>query len=100
MRLVNERTKKIENALLKLKEKEEALEESNKNLLVANEKLNIQSKIQRDFINITAHELRTPIVPIITLSELLYSKVKAENKIQKNLSKEDEKKQEFLEVDS
>ena len=64
----------------------------------ANEKLNIQSKIQRDFINITAHELRTPIVPIITLSELLYSKVKAENKIQKNLSKEDEKKQEFLEV--
>ncbi len=96
--LVNERTKKIENALLKLKEKEEALEESNKNLLVANEKLNIQSKIQRDFINITAHELRTPIVPIITLSELLYSKVKAENKIQKNLSKEDEKKQEFLEV--
>ena len=96
--LVNERTKKIENALLKLKEKEEALEESNKNLLVANEKLNIQSKIQRDFINITAHELRTPIVPIITLSELLYNKVKAENKIQKNLSKEDEKKQEFLEV--
>jgi len=96
--LVNERTKKIENALSKLKEKEEALEESNKNLLLANGKLNIQSKIQRDFINITAHELRTPIVPIITLSELLYSKVKAENKIQKNLSKEDEKKQEFLEV--
>ena len=90
--------KKLENAILKLKEKEEALEESNKNLLLANEKLSIQSKIQRDFINITAHELRTPIVPIITLSELLYSKVKTENKIQKNPSKENEKKQEFLEV--
>jgi len=96
--IVKERTKKIENAISNLKEKEEALEESNKNLVLANEKLSLQSKIQRDFINITAHELRTPIVPIITLSELLYSKIKKENKIQKNPSKENEKKQEFLEV--
>ena len=73
--LVKERTEKIENAISKLKEKEEALEESNKNLLLANEKLSLQSKIQREFINITAHELRTPIVPIITLTELLYSKI-------------------------
>ena len=96
--IVKERTKKIENALSNIKEKEEALEESNKNLVLANEKLSLQSKIQRDFINITAHELRTPIVPIITLSELLYSKIKKENKLQKNPSKENEKKQEFLEV--
>ena len=96
--IVKERTKKIENAISNIKEKEEALEESNKNLVLANEKLSLQSKIQRDFINITAHELRTPIVPIITLSELLYSKIKKENKIQKNPSKENEKKQEFLEV--
>ena len=96
--IVKERTKKIENAISNIKEKEEALEESNKNLVLANEKLSLQSKIQRDFINITAHELRTPIVPIITLSELLYSKIKPENKIQKNPSKENEKKQEFLEV--
>ncbi len=96
--IVKERTKKIENAISNLKEKEEALEESNKNLVLANEKLSLQSKIQRDFINITAHELRTPIVPIITLSELLYSKIKTENEIQKNPSKENEKKQEFLEV--
>ncbi|HEY9486242.1 MAG TPA: ATP-binding protein [Nitrososphaeraceae archaeon] len=96
--LVKERTKKIENAISNIKEKEEALEESNKNLVLANEKLSLQSKIQRDFINITAHELRTPIVPIITLSELLYSKIKKENQIQKNPSKENEKKQEFLEV--
>ena len=34
-------------------------------------------KVQREFINIAAHELRTPIVPILNLSELLYSKVKA-----------------------
>jgi signal transduction histidine kinase len=96
--LVKERTAKIENTISELKEKEEALEESNKNLLLANEKLSLQSKIQRDFINITAHELRTPIVPIITLTELLYNKITKENKTQKNLSKESEKKQEFLEV--
>ena len=96
--LVKERTKKIENTISELKEKEEALEESNRNLLLANEKLSLQSKIQRDFINITAHELRTPIVPIITLTELLYNKITKENKTQKNLSKESEKKQEFLQV--
>ena len=96
--LVKERTEKIENALSKLQENEEALEESNKNLVLANEKLARQSKIQREFINITAHELRTPIVPIITLTELLYSNIKKENKSQKNLSKENEKKQEFLQV--
>jgi signal transduction histidine kinase len=96
--LVQERTKKIENALSKLKENEEALEESNKNLVLANERLARQSKVQREFINITAHELRTPIVPIITLTELLYSKIQKENKSDKNLSKENEKKQEFLQV--
>jgi signal transduction histidine kinase len=96
--LVQERTEKIEKVISTLKEKEEALEESNKNLILANQKLSLQSKIQRDFINITAHELRTPIVPIITLTELLYNKIKNENKTQKNLSKENEKKQEFLQV--
>jgi signal transduction histidine kinase len=96
--LVKERTEKIEKVISTLKEKEEALEESNKNLILANQKLSLQSKIQRDFINITAHELRTPIVPIITLTELLYNKISNENKTQKNLSKENEKKQEFLQV--
>ena len=97
--LVDERTQKLEKAIVELKDKEEALKESNKNLLLANEKLSLQSKSQMEFINITAHELRTPIVPIITLTELLYSKIKKENETQKkNPSKENEKKQEFLEV--
>jgi signal transduction histidine kinase len=96
--LVQERTEKIEKVISTLKEKEEALEESYKNLIFANQKLSLQSKIQRDFINITAHELRTPIVPIITLTELLYNKIVKENKTQKNQSKENEKKQEFLQV--
>ncbi|MDQ5842636.1 MAG: HAMP domain-containing histidine kinase, partial [Thermoproteota archaeon] len=32
-------------------------------------------KVKKEFINIAAHELRTPIVPILNLSELLYSKI-------------------------
>jgi two-component system, OmpR family, sensor histidine kinase VicK len=41
-----------------------------------NEKLQQADRVQREFINIAAHELRTPIVPILNLSELLYSNVK------------------------
>jgi signal transduction histidine kinase len=97
--LVDERTQKLKKGVVELKDKEEALKESNKNLLLVNEKLSLQSKSQMEFINITAHELRTPIMPIITLTELLYSKIKKENKTQKKSpSKENEKKQEFLEV--
>ena len=97
--LVDERTQKLEKAIVELKDKEEALKESNKNLLLVNEKLSLQSKSQMEFINITAHELRTPIVPIITLTELLYSIIKKENETQKkNPSKENDKKQDFLEV--
>jgi signal transduction histidine kinase len=54
----------------------EKLEESNKQLTEANEQLKVHSKIQNDFINIAAHELRTPIQPILGLSEALRSKIR------------------------
>jgi signal transduction histidine kinase len=59
------------------KELEEAnieLETTNKQLSVSNEQLKIREKAQQEFINIAAHELRTPIQPIIGLSEVLRSK--------------------------
>jgi two-component system, OmpR family, sensor histidine kinase VicK len=49
---------------------------TNEKLQGANRKLQQADKLQREFINIAAHELRTPIVPILNLSELLYSKLK------------------------
>ena len=52
------------------------LENSNKELAAANEKLKEADKIQREFINVAAHELRTPIQPIIGLSEMLQLKIK------------------------
>jgi two-component system, OmpR family, sensor histidine kinase VicK len=39
-----------------------------------NENLKIHDKMQQEFINIAAHELRTPVQPIIGLSQILLSK--------------------------
>ena len=52
------------------------LEESNKKLTEANEQLKIHDKMQNEFINIAAHELRTPIQPILGLSEILRSRLR------------------------
>ena len=39
------------------------------------EQLKINDKMRKDFINVAAHEPRTPIVPILGLSEILYSRI-------------------------
>jgi len=44
-------------------------------LRAANEQLQTQDKMQREFINIAAHELRTPIQPILGVAEMLESKL-------------------------
>jgi signal transduction histidine kinase len=51
------------------------LKESNKRLALANEQLKIQERMQKEFINVAAHELRTPIQPILGLSEILRSRL-------------------------
>jgi two-component system sensor histidine kinase VicK len=43
----------------------------NRQLVEANEQLKNHDKLQQEFINIAAHELRTPIMPIIGYAELL-----------------------------
>src|SRR5437867_5120983 len=49
------------------------LNESNKKLMIANESLKKKDEAQNQFINIAAHELRTPIQPIINAIYLLQS---------------------------
>jgi signal transduction histidine kinase len=51
------------------------LNESNQRLALANERLKMQEKMQKEFINVAAHELRTPIQPILGLSEILRSRL-------------------------
>jgi signal transduction histidine kinase len=47
------------------------LEESNKALLSANEDLQKNDTMQKEFINVAAHELRTPTQSILNFSQLL-----------------------------
>jgi signal transduction histidine kinase len=60
----------------------EDLEKSNKRLKTANEQLNIHDKMQKEFINITAHELRTPIQPILVLTEYIRNTTKDKEQIE------------------
>ncbi|MGB8172843.1 MAG: ATP-binding protein [Nitrososphaeraceae archaeon] len=48
--------------------------ELNEQINLYNEQLQVHNKMQQEFINIAAHELRTPIQPILSLSEVLLSK--------------------------
>jgi signal transduction histidine kinase len=43
---------------------------------ILNEELKRADNMQKDFINVAAHELRTPIQPILGLSKVLYTKIK------------------------
>jgi len=52
------------------------LEAANERLDIANEQLRINNKMQEEFINIAAHELRTPIQPILGISQILRHKSK------------------------
>jgi len=42
----------------------------------ANEQLKVHDKMQKEFIHIAAHELRTPIQPILGLTQVISSRVK------------------------
>lgn len=65
-----------------VKRRTSELEESNKQLSItntkleaANDQLKVHDTIQKEFINIAAHEFRTPIQPILGLSELVRNKI-------------------------
>ena len=68
--------REVKGRTRELNESNKQLELVNKNLESANEQLKLHDKMQKEFINVAAHELRTPIQPILTLSEVLKSKIK------------------------
>ena len=63
---------------VRLRESNDRLRESNEMLTLQYQKVKESEKMKTEFINIAAHELRTPIQPIVGLSEIIYSKVKDE----------------------
>jgi signal transduction histidine kinase len=62
----------------RLRESNDRLRESNEMLTLQYQKVKESEKMKTEFINIAAHELRTPIQPILGLSDIIYSKVKDE----------------------
>src|SRR5574340_647153 len=64
----------MHKARLKIEEREARLKEQFEELKILNKKLETQDKMQKEFINVAAHELRTPIQPIIGLAEALRCK--------------------------
>ena len=69
-RTVSDRTSSLKIANESLSTTNKELVEKSRQLESANEQLTINEKMQREFINIAAHELRTPTQAIIGFSEL------------------------------
>ncbi len=66
------------NSLKNIKKQDELINELKK----TNEELKYKDKVKNEFINVAAHEIKTPIQPIIALSELLHQE--GINNIEKN----------------
>ena len=73
---VKRRTFQLNESNRKLDSTTRELKNSNISLQDANAQLKEQEKIQKEFINVAAHELRTPIQPILGLSGILSSSLK------------------------
>lgn len=56
------------------------LVKSRNELLKSNEQLKIHDKMQQEFVNIAAHELRTPIQPILGITDILKKSIDNGNK--------------------
>jgi signal transduction histidine kinase len=70
------------NSALEKKVKQRTIE-----LETANERLKESDKLQKEFINIAAHELRTPIQPMLGVTEMMAAELDRKDKIE--VSRED-----------
>ena len=78
-RELNVSNQQLHSKTAELRKTNESLIESNKKLESAYKRLELHDKMQKDFINIAAHELRTPIQPILGLVQVLRSRIDKDN---------------------
>lgn len=64
-------TKTVSTRTSELQAKSEELKRSYDSLAAANEQLKVHDRLQKEFINVAAHELRTPTQAILGYAELL-----------------------------
>jgi signal transduction histidine kinase len=74
-----------------VKSKTAALEQANLSLQEAIEKLKDHDRMQREFINVAAHELRTPTQAIIGYSDLFYLRPESREESIKGISRNAER---------
>lgn len=79
----------VEEKTSELRQTNESLIESNIKLERANEQLDEHDKMQREFINVAAHELRTPVQPLLGIAELLKERSDSEKSGGVLMSKEE-----------
>jgi signal transduction histidine kinase len=58
------------------------LREANQQLEESNEKLKVHDRLQKEFVNIAAHELRTPIQPLLGAAEIIESQFENKDNIE------------------
>jgi signal transduction histidine kinase len=74
-----------------VKSKTAELEHANKSLQDAVEQLKVHDRMQREFINVAAHELRTPTQAIIGYSELFYIRPESREEAMKAIARNAER---------
>ena len=77
---VKTQTSQLKSYSQSLEDSNKQLQESNQRLAEANEQLTIKDKLQSEFVNIAAHELRTPIQPLLGIAETLHEQAKANDR--------------------
>jgi signal transduction histidine kinase len=80
--LVAVKTSELKFANASLTESNRQLQVANTKLGEANEELQVHDKLQREFVNIAAHELRTPIQPLLAAAELMEIQFQGKEKIE------------------
>ena len=73
---------KVAAKTFELTQSNQQLLEANQKLADANEQLKVHDRLQKEFINIAAHELRTPVQPLVGCADLIDSQFQGKDKIE------------------
>jgi len=80
--LVSKRTTELAARTDELEVMYRNLDSANRNLSEAHEGLKVHDRLQREFVNVAAHELRTPVQPLLAAAEIMESQFGNKDKIE------------------
>lgn len=80
--LVSKRTSELEARTSELELANRNLDTANRDLSQAYEELKVHDRLQKEFVNIAAHELKTPVQPLLGAAEIIESQFGTKEKIE------------------